>query len=271
MSWSTRRSSATHQSWHRQPAPPSPFLVTLRCRGKDHRVHFTEGRLTFLDHPVEDLNFELAMQKTTLSRCARFLAAIRAARATGRFGTIVPAPIQTAITNRWNRRLDQGHGDRRQDTRETFQNTILAQRAERLSRPVLHALMCEGFQVTHTLDSDALEHHRFLVQIAADKTLLLSLEGWPGHWQAPDPPLLKEAIYENAALFGNAWECNLCKLGTGLRSDRRRLTHHFTTPRHYRKAVAAFKRVTHSLDTLWSGVPCTNPIFRCPDIDETST
>jgi len=131
--------------------------------------------------------------------------------------------------------------------------------------------MCEGFQVTHTLDSDALEHHRFLVQIAADKTLLLSLEGWPGHWQAPDPPLLKEAIYENAALFGNAWECNLCKLGTSLRSDRRRLTHHFTTPRHYRKAVAAFKRVTHSLDTLWSGVPCTNPIFRCPDIDETST
>ena len=62
----------------RQRPPRTPAVtVEVPCGSARHRVRWEDGRVTFLDHPMGGLKFEIALDKTKLSRCAKLLQALK--------------------------------------------------------------------------------------------------------------------------------------------------------------------------------------------------
>jgi len=202
--------------------------------------------VTFLDHPMGGLKFEIALDKTKLSRCAKLLQALK--RKEIRFSRlpVIPAAIRDAIEARQHTTRLIGHGDRYAVSAPTVQREICEQKMQALTTPIVAAFATQNLTVEASLDHTALAAaHRFVIHIRANyNATLLTYDTTTRAWLLEDARHLETIAQNVTPLFGKHGEhCRVCgfmpSAWSGRYEQQARFRSHVHTKRHIRAILTA--------------------------------
>ena len=231
----------------RQRPPRTPAVtVEVPCGSARHRVRWEDGRVTFLDHPVGGLKFEIALDKNKLSRCAKLLQALK--RREIRFSglPVIPTEIRTAIANHHHNTRLVGHGDRNTPATTSVQREICEQKMQVLTKPIVAAFAAQNLTVAASLDLTAFAGaHRFVVHIKASyNATLLTYDVTTRAWLMEDAGHLETIAQKVTDLFGKHGEhCRVCgfmpSAWSGRYEQQARFRSHVHTKRHIRAILTA--------------------------------